>query len=319
MPLSQIVSDSIENGAVAPVDLSSVAQYTGFKNRVINGAMAIDQRNNGAAATVTTSTAGTYTPDRFYSYTGTGSLWQTQRVATGNLDFPYANRVQRIAAQTSTSPIYWRQIIETVNCSDLAGQTVTFSFYATAGANYSGGAITAQVYTGTGSDQGATSLNTGAWTGFSIPISQTFTPTTTRTRFSFTGTLSASALEVAVALFWTPTGTAGAADFVDITGVQIEKGVTATSFDYRPFGTELVLCQRYYETTDVLYTVASWTTAANQAVWKVTKRVLPTIVNIPGFGSGGVYSPFQYGVAAVYQSSNNSVASGGTITGSAEL
>ena len=46
-----------------------------------------------------------------------------------------------------------------------------------------------------------------------------------------------------------PTGTAGADDSIYITGVQLEKGSTVTSFDYRPYGTELALCQRYYEKT----------------------------------------------------------------------
>jgi hypothetical protein len=41
-------------------------------------------------------------------------------------------------------------------------------------------------------------------------------------------------------------GTNGATFY--ITGVQLEKGSTATSFDYRPYGTELTLCQRYYQT-----------------------------------------------------------------------
>ena len=60
MPLSQIVSASIEDGAVAPVDLSSVAQYTGFKNRLINGSMWIWQRG-----TTFTNPATVYTADRW--------------------------------------------------------------------------------------------------------------------------------------------------------------------------------------------------------------------------------------------------------------
>jgi hypothetical protein len=42
-------------------------------------------------------------------------------------------------------------------------------------------------------------------------------------------------------------GTNGATFY--ITGVQLEKGSTATSFDYRPYGTELALCQRYFVKT----------------------------------------------------------------------
>jgi hypothetical protein len=45
---------------------------------------------------------------------------------------------------------------------------------------------------------------------------------------------------------WNPTGTAGASDYIDITGVQLEKGTIATPFEFRPYPIELQLCQRYY-------------------------------------------------------------------------
>jgi hypothetical protein len=233
---------------VSPGLLDSNAQYYGFKNRIINGAMGISQRtavNTNVA--VGTGTAGTFGPDRFSGYTGTGSLWNISQVSTTAYDFPFALRLQRIAGQTSTSAVYLRQIIETVNCKDLAGQTVTLSFYATAGANYSGGAATVQLFTGTAADQGTTSLNTAAWTGLVSAINTTFTPTTTRTLFTFTGTLGATIQEVAFSINWSGSGTAGANDYIDITGVQLEKGSTATSFDYRPYGTEFDLCRRYCE------------------------------------------------------------------------
>jgi hypothetical protein len=272
MPLTQ----------VSPGLLDSNAQYYGFKNRIINGAMGISQRtavNTNVA--VGTGTAGTFGPDRFSGYTGTGSLWNISQVSTTVYDFPFALRLQRIAGQTSTSAVYLRQIIETVNCKDLAGQTVTLSFYATAGANYSGGAATFQLLTGTAADQGTTSLNTAAWTGLAAPISTTFTPTTTRTLFTFTGTLGATTQEVAFSINWSGSGTAGANDFVDITGVQLEKGSTATSFDYRPYGTELVLCQRYYEKLDIGGTTASFFHAGSQSsfllVFKTTKRAAATL------------------------------------------
>jgi len=231
--------------------LTSVSPgYNGFKNRIINGAMAISQRtavNTNVA--VTTTASGTFGPDRFWGFSGTASLWNISQVSTSAYDFPFALRLQRIAGQTSTSAIYAGQLIETNNCKDLAGQTVTLSFYATAGANYSGGAVSVAVYTGTAADQGTTSLNSGSWTNFAAPISSTFTPTTTRTLYTFTGTLGSTIQEVAIRLQWSGSGTAGANDYIDITGVQLEEGSTATSFDYRPIGTEVALCQRYFIST----------------------------------------------------------------------
>ena len=219
-----------------------------LRNRIINGAMQISQRtavNTNVA--VGTGTSGTFGPDRYFAYTGTTSLWNTSQVSTGASDFPYANRLQRISGQTSTSAIYWRQIVESVNCTDLSGQSVVLSFYATAGANYSGGAVSAQVYTGTGTDQGAASLNTAAWTGFATPISSTFTPTTTRTRYTFTGTIGSGINELAISLTWSGSGTAGTNDYVDITGVQLEVGTVATPFERQIYSTQLAQCQRYYQ------------------------------------------------------------------------
>ena len=220
----------------------------GMRNRIINGAMQISQRtavNTNVA--VGTGTSGTFGPDRFYGYTATAGLWNTLQVTTGVYDFPYANRIQRIAGQTLTSPIFWRQIIESVNCTDLSGQSVVLSFYATAGANYSGGASNVSILTGTASDQGATSLNTAAWTGLASPLSSTFTPTATRTRFTFTATLASVVQELAIGITYTGSGTAGANDYIDITGVQLEVGTLSTPFERQMYSTQLAMCQRYYQ------------------------------------------------------------------------
>jgi hypothetical protein len=285
-------------GSIPASKLDSNTQYYGFKNRIINGAMGISQRtavNTNVA--VGTGTAGTFGPDRFSGYTGTGSLWNISQVSTSAYDFPFALRLQRIAGQTSTSAVYLRQIIETANCKDLAGQTVTLSFYATAGANYSGGAATVQLFTGTAADQGTTSLNTAAWTGLVSAINTTFTPTTTRTLFTFTGTLGATTQEVAFSINWSGSGTAGANDFVDITGVQLEKGSVATSFDYRPYGMEEALCRRYYIKTDT----ANHYGYANQFggndarfSFPVTMRTSPSVTTSNAGGSLNSASPVDF-------------------------
>jgi hypothetical protein len=303
---------------VSPGLLDSNAQYYGFKNRIINGAMGISQRtavNTNVA--VGTGTAGTFGPDRFSGYTGTGSLWNISQVSTTAYDFPFALRLQRIAGQTSTSAVYLRQIIETVNCKDLAGQTVTLSFYATAGANYSGGAATVQLFTGTAADQGTTSLNTAAWTGLVSAINTTFTPTTTRTLFTFTGTLGATIQEVAFSINWSGSGTAGANDYIDITGVQLEKGSTATSFDYRPYGTELALCQRYYATGNypVMRNFTGTTIAVSTSVTlPVTMRATPTVT-----ASVGTVETAYSNVISSYQTSIGSGASTATSTYTAAI
>jgi len=220
--------------------------YCGFKNRIINGGMSIWQR--GTSFTVGASSY-TYTADRFKTFSA-NTATTVSRNTSVPAGFQYSLQLQRPAANTGTSSLSSVQMIESSNCFDLAGQSITLSFWAKAGANYSGGNLTVQALSGTVADQGGDPYS---WTGLSAFINTTQAITTTWTRYSFTATVSASALEMASAIAFTPTGTAGADDSLYITGVQLERGSTATSFDYRPYGTELALCQRYC----FKYTVAS--------------------------------------------------------------
>ena len=245
---SQISSNTLSNtvfqtGSVENY-MSAAGLGFGMRNRIINGAMGIWQR----ATTQTFTNSLVYgSVDRwvFIQGGGSASISQTQStvVPTG---FQYAIKQQRTAASTTTGTVYSVQEIETVNCYDLAGQAVTLSFWAKCGANFSasGSTLTSLIYQGTGTDQGTTSWISGTWTS---PTSntQSNTLTTSYQKFTQTVTLGASTTELVIALQWDPVGTAGADDSVFITGVQLEKGSTATSFDYRPYGTELVLCQRY--------------------------------------------------------------------------
>jgi hypothetical protein len=225
---------------------SAVTNPVGFRNRLINGDMAIDQRSGGTAYAITSSLYGSC--DRWGSVAGANGVWSQQRVTTGSTDFPSAMRVQRTAGSTSTAVAYVGQVIETANCQDLAGQSVTVSFYATAGANLSssGSVINCQVYGGTGEDQGWLVLNTGSWTGLASLMTLSQAITTTRTRYSVTATLPSGIKEIAIRFDVTGVGTAGANDWFQITGVQLEVGSTATDFERRPIGTELALCKRYY-------------------------------------------------------------------------
>jgi len=276
--------------------VSSSGLY-GFKNRIINGAMVIDQRNAGAS--VSQSNAYGYINDRWWVYQP--NVGTAQRVSTGNSDFPYALRVQRTAANTGTTIVTAGQVIETNNCQDLAGQTITVSAYLTAGANFS--AASSQVYisviTGTGTDQGAfAGFGSASWTGWANTLASATTISTTRTKYSASVTIPAGTNEIGLRVYWYPTGTAGAADYVDITGVQLEKGSVATSFDYRPYGTELALCQRYFYKHNT-----SWGSSYNSSnstligyPFKVTMRAQPTMDSGAAFsvntGSAGTPTVF---------------------------
>ena len=199
----------------------------GFKNRIINGGMVIDQRNAGASQTVTT--AGAYTVDRFFIQP-TGASVTTQRVA-GSSGYQYA---LRLTGTASVTQCFVQQKIEQLNSNDLAGQTVTVSFTASSSTLTS---LTCYVEYASAADN---------WATFTTSTTQAITINSTATRYSFQATLSASATNGIRFIFSTGAFTSGT---LDITGVQLEKGSVATSFDYRPYGTELSLCQRYYEST----------------------------------------------------------------------
>ena len=307
MPLSQIVSDSIENGAVAPVDLSSIAQYTGFKNRIINGGMVIDQRNAGASGTGQNN----YPVDRWNYYANQASKGTWQQNA-GSVTPPagftnYLGFTSSSAYSVLTGDVFaFRQAIEGFNAADFAwgtanAATVTLSFrvYSSLTGTF-GGAIqneaTTRAYPFSYS---ISSANT--WTTISITISGDTTGTwvgaTNGTAMRVVFSLGSGATYSATANAWTAgniwsatgatsvVGTNGATFY--ITGVQLEKGVTATSFDFRDYGRELMMCQRYYwklpSGRSTIIISSPYTGVASNA-WlflpnPVTMRAAPTVAS----------------------------------------
>jgi hypothetical protein len=235
---------------VADSSTSTGLRYTAGTvqaNPVINAAMQVWQRGTSFPGP-----GNIYTADRWL-YSGAAGR-TVSRQATGdttNLPFiQYGARVQRDSGNTNTLGFSIVQNFETVNSIPYAGKTVTLSFYAKVGANYStaSSALEVNLATGTGTDQ---NLLTG-FTGRSNVILTNQVLTTTYARYSFTATLSSTMTQIALNFSATPTGTAGANDWFEITGVQIDIGSVALPF--RTYaGTiqgELAACQRYYFRTN---------------------------------------------------------------------
>lgn len=223
--------------------MDSVAQYYSFKNKFINGAMQFWQRGTSFSAPANLS----YTADRWFSIWGTAN--RTVSRQSGFSGSQYCLRVARNSGTTDNSYSGVVQIIESVNLYDLQGQTVTLSFSARRGANYSSAsnALLVTLGSGTVADQGSSVYWSPGWTGITNPINTSVSLGTTEQTFSLQATIPSNCLELALTFQFISTGTAGANDYFEVTNVQLEKGVTATSFDYRPYTTELQLCQRYFE------------------------------------------------------------------------
>lgn len=264
-------------------------------NYVINGGFEIWQRGTSA----TMNGLNTYkTADRWGAYRNNGNATES-RQAAGLTGFSYCGRYQRNASNAASDIIWAVQSIETSNSVIFAGKSATLSFYARAGANFSSAssALKVQVVSGTGTDQNVLS----GFTGEAFPVDQTVTLTTSWQRFTVTATVGSTVTQLGVRFNYTPSGTAGAADYFEITGVQLEEGSAATTFrrNANSLQGELAACQRYYYQTaggagDEIGTGSFWTTNLffAQVTWPVTMRTRPSIStnNVNGFASysGGV-------------------------------
>ena len=241
-------------------------QLAGMRNRIINGDMDTDQRNDGAAQTFTAAAALAYSIDRWYGYC-TGANVTGQRVQGATVgQFRY-----RFTGAASVTAIGFGQRIEQLNSADLASTTATLSvdlanslltsvtwtaFYAT----------TADTF-GTLASPTRTQIATG-----------TFTVTSTVTRYSTNISVPAAATTGIEIVFTVGAQTSGT---WTIGNVQLEPGPVATPFERRPIGAELALCQRYFHRPNTSYSHQAFGTAISNSytqIWfPVSMRVAPSI------------------------------------------
>jgi len=239
-----------------------------FRNRIINGGMVIDQRNAGASVNPTSGT-DTYTLDRFSAYVSQANRLTVQQDAgavTPPVGFTDYLGVTSSSAYSITSSDWFTigQRIEGFNCADLMwgtanARTVTLSFWVrssltgTFGGSFRNGAGNRSYpFTYTISSANTWEYKTitvagdtsGTWavnntTGITIFWGLGVGSSNSGTAGAWAGSSFGSATGATSVV-----GTNGATFY--LTGVQLEVGTTATSFDYRPYGTELALCQRYF-------------------------------------------------------------------------
>lgn len=242
-------SDLVKNGATAistlGQDLDTFLFRPLTKNVVINGGFDIWQRG-----TSFTPSAGAVTQlaDRWSGVRPTVTGWtvsrKTSATDSGFTGSTYFMRVQRDSGNTATQDLNIAyNNLEGESFIPLQGQSVTISFYAKAGANYSSASSILNIAAVTG-----TTADTATWSVSGTTNSTTKTLTTSWQRFTYTFTFGATDKAMRTQFYYTPVGTAGANDFFDIWGLQIEVGSQATPFT-RAGGTiqgELAACQRYF-------------------------------------------------------------------------
>ena len=262
--LASNIAGPSSTGTAATLVSINGGPISGARNRIINGAFAIDQRNAGASQTFTAAAALAYSVDRWYGYC-TGANVTGQRVQGASVGQFY----YRFTGAASVTAIGFGQRIEQLNSADLAGTTANLSVDL---ANSVLTTVTWTAYYATTADTFGTLASptrTQIATG-------TFTVTSTVTRYSANISIPAAATTGIEIVFTVGAQTSGT---WTIGNVQLEGGTVGTPFERRSYGQELALCQRYCATgivSLVAYQTAG-TAFSVEAPYPVQMRTTPTI------------------------------------------
>jgi len=301
------------NTGTAILDYSTPA----YRNRIINGAMVIDQRNAGASVSATSG--GQYFVDRWYAGISAASKFTAQQSSTAPAGFTKSLLITSSSAWTVGATDYatLNQIIEGFNTADFGwgasgAATVTLSFWVRSSLTGTFGGLVSNAT----NSAGPTRMYPFTYT---ISSANTFEYKTITIAGDTTGTwgnsnaggitiqfsLAAGSSVVATAGSWTGAatyqGATGQTNLLatnnatwQVTGVQLEKGSTATSFDYRPYGTELMLCQRYYEFGGYYAQAANSPggVVGSCVGYRATKRATPTVSGTATAGTGTTFNGF---------------------------
>jgi hypothetical protein len=237
----------VEHAPLAAVQTSGNPPLVNPRNMIDGGDMTTNPAQRGTSQTADITSSVTYGPDRFaFKGSGGSAINWSINADTSVAGFSKSLKFQRKSANADVNPLNMCQVLETSDSVRAQGQTVTFSFWAKKGANYSGGALTVQVESGLGTDQAASNLIAGTWTTQTHVINTTQVLTATMTRYQFTAAVPAGCTQLGIILQWTPTGTAGADDSITLNGLQLEVASGATAYEHRDVEIELALCQRYF-------------------------------------------------------------------------
>jgi hypothetical protein len=294
---------SIEGGILSP--------QTGFKNRIINGDMRIDQRNSGASISGSIGYASNYVPDRFatalnLSNNSTISLQQVVDAPSGFYNSLKVTATSATAQSTTNQYFFVAQAIEMLNVLDFnfvsgASSPCVLSFWVKTSV---AGVYSASIAWGNGSsilsgllrsyvaDYTVTTANVWQYVTVSIPT-DTFVGTLSLTQtINILFDLGSGVGRSKEPNSWVSnsrTRSTNQTAFLNtvanatwqVTGVQLEKGSVATSFEFRSIGQELALCQRYFEAGFVIdYQNSNNSSAAFTSIpigFLVSKRAAPTV------------------------------------------
>lgn len=275
----------LTQGANPATELLSPAQIAAYgnsqanrNNALIGGDASTNLWQRGTTGASETTTVAYGGADRWAYWSGASTAVTVSRSNTAAAlpsGYQQTFRMQRTAGQTGVVQTCFAQEVSSANSYQFQGSSAEFDFHAYLGANYSGGtSLTAYIITGTGADEGMSSLAFGlnagggggaGWTGQANATAAVIPLSTVSTggRYAAVAAIPATATEIAVAVCYTPSGTAGTTDAVYLAGLQLARNnanaaynsatvgyscatIACMGFERRSAQTEAALQYQYY-------------------------------------------------------------------------
>lgn len=243
-----------EDYAEALTELNS--QYSSVNtNRnllYMNGGFEVWQRGagNSSSIAIAASTTG-YTSDRWYITTGVNQASVISAQSGLSSQSNLCARIIRNAAQTGTTAYTFAYPLDTDEIVRMRGKTVYFTCLVRTGATWSATSVTAVLYLGTGSVQKRGGGFTNETQAFNIATTIAAASPATQITGASSAVVPTTTTQAELQFQWTPSGTAGATDYIEIDDVSIEVNTssdtwTPMNYDRTPFADQLAACKRFY-------------------------------------------------------------------------
>ena len=296
------------------------------RNHLINGAFAVAQRGTSFTSSSSANNDDTYVLDRWYILSdGNDIIDVSQETSTIPTNGKYAIALD---VETANKKFGIAQIIEGKNCVGLIGDTITFSFKAKVSDTSKLDNVKAAIVSWSGTEDTVTSDIISAWgnegTNPTLIANATYenTPanlslTTSYATYSVSANIDTSGANNIIVFIWSDVTDTTAGHFLYVTDCQLERGNTATPFEHRSYGEELLRCSRYFTKTYKDGVFAGQTSDFNGAAvgrnynttgrsqnpltyqFKVRMRTVPTITSYsPADGTSGNFVTGATGLTA---------------------
>lgn len=315
-PLARAALGAAASGSNSDITSWSGGPLAGFRNRIINGDMRINKR--GIAGTLPSTVA--YSLDRWI-VSSAGAAPSAQQSTTSSAGNQLSNTLA-VTGVAGNTGVNIRHRIEAANCRDMAGQTVTLSWWAYQNTG-SAMNVTCSLSYATATDNFTSVTFIATSSATSVPSGGNFT------RITATFSVPAAATTGLEVVLFANTPTILGGQVLGVANVQLELGSVATTFEQRPYGMELALCQRYYQVPTVGWIGAGVSTSPFGGLINISPmRVTPTVafaadLSVNGFPAGaltlGATSPTSVQYSKVASSSAQGVYYYATFSASAEL